>query len=171
MKEVILFGAGKKLIDVYSVIKKLNKYCVKEVWDNYVNEEACNLDGVMIPIKKPHFVNDKLILIIPDDYEIEIKKQLIEIGIQDSNIKNWRCCFDETKQRIIERYKEGDSKQKEIVYYLQKHNLRVFNGEWYDKPTCKSNVFFDADENLYNNRYITDKQPDIMEFGKGEDCI
>lgn len=160
MEDIILFGAGKRIEEVVELVSALGGFRIKEIWDNNdsLKGKKIHVGEQAIKIRVPHADICDKILITPDAYEKEIRMQLQKMGVQEESIRNWRYIFNDIKKEICIKYKNGDSYQKRIVRYLQNHELRVFNGTWYDREPTNIEVNLDKQNGLYygvrNNKRI-----------------
>ncbi len=132
-EKIIFFGAGKRKEVLINFIKKYGGFEVVEIWDNdsrlWGNKVIIN--HYSVPIKQPRELPEYNIVIVPDVYFDEIKKQLVEdLKINESLIKPSNYLFKNFKFQIIEKYKNShDQAAVDICNYLQNHELDMFNGQ------------------------------------------
>ena len=131
MENIILYGAGKNIYNIIDILRKTGGFEVKEIWDSnpqkvgntfLINHKEVS---VCLPENK---LCDIPILITSNKYEKEIRELLINsFGIKNQNIKNWRYCFHNIKDKILVKYKEIENKEiQSILEYLRDNDLDVF---------------------------------------------
>jgi len=153
MEEIILFGAVHNIENIFDMLKKINKFNIIEIWDNYYKGRI-NCYGKTMVVSRPYKIEKNIpILIIPSRYEKNIREQLIQLGIPQECIKSWWYCFHYIKDEIIKKYAGNHNPQiMNVLEYLKKNELHVFNGGVFEKYQYRADefeVFIDEDCGLY----------------------
>lgn len=153
MEDIILFGAVNNIKNIFDILKKINTFNVVEIWDNYY-EGTINCYGKDMAVSRPYKTEKNIpILIIPSQYENEIRNQLIQLGIPQENVKSWWYCFHYIKDDIVKKYAGSHNPHiRDIVEYLKKNELHVYNGGLFEKYQYRADefeVFLDEDCGLY----------------------
>lgn len=161
-EKIIFFGAGKRKEVLIKFIEKYGGFEVVEIWDNdsrlWGNKVAVN--DYLVPISQPHKLPKYNIVIVPDVYFDEIKKQLVEnLNISESLIKPSNYLFKNFKTEMIDKYKDSQDKAIiEICDYLQNHELDMFNGQVKNEyPGDMFDIFRDEDKGLLYSYWMGKK--------------
>lgn len=129
MKDIVLFGAGKKLMQTLKICRLLGSFHVIEVWDHAPKRDSVRDGEVEIPVVHPHVMQTPLpVYILPRRYEAEIRSQLLsETGLPQRMLFSFWDLFADCRNSIIKQY--ADTKNPEVqraIQFISEHGLRVF---------------------------------------------
>lgn len=129
MKEIILFGAGKKLMPTLKVCQLLEYFHVVEIWDNKPAAASMHYGAEEIPFCRPHAMTEPLpVYILPHRYEEEIRSQLVEqFGIPADRVLSYWDLFADCRDAIVAHYADArDPELQQAVKFIAAHGLRIF---------------------------------------------
>ncbi len=130
MKKIILFGAGRRLKTVVTILNKLQEFIVTEIWDNDKRlwGNIVSVCGREVAVRAPHYEEAVPVLILPEHFYEQIRAQLTEqLEIPEDNIVPWQYCLSKIKAEIRKRYHDSaDPQIRSVMEYLEFHELNVF---------------------------------------------
>ena len=129
MKEIILFGAGEKLMPTMKVCQRLKYLHVAEIWDNKPTAASMHYGAEEIPFCRPHAMTEPLpIYILPHRYEEAIRSQLMhELRIPVEQLFSYWDLFADCRDDIVAHYADAkDPQLRQAVRFIAEHGLRIF---------------------------------------------
>lgn len=149
--KIVLWGSGEQAEKVIRFRNDFKEYCsIVSVFDN--DPKRWGKQFGQCAIQPPDSLKDTeydKIVISTKLYFNEIKKQLIhEMGIDSKCIEGTRYF---AKRMIMRKYAESaDGQIREIVDYLENHDLAVFNYPFAEKYCCiKADIGFDDEAGMF----------------------
>ncbi|MBE6024107.1 MAG: FkbM family methyltransferase [Cellulosilyticum sp.] len=177
--EVVIWGTGSGAIMVYDFLKEYNvNHCIKCFADNSKAKWGTNLNGIKIlspdQIVEMNESSKSIYIIIASQY-MEIKRQLLSLGISESNIdvkgigiaKAYATYREETAYSIIE--KNIDEYEKVYSYLADERSKEIYLGILNYKISL-NNDYLKGIEDLTVNQYFA---KDIVKLSETEvfcDC-
>lgn len=151
VEKIVLWGTGDYAERVIRFQNDFKEYCsIVSVFDN--NPERWGKQLGQCTIQSPECLKDTeydKIVISTKLYFNEIKKQLIhEMGIDSKCIEGTRYF---AKRKIMRKYAESADEQiREIVDYVENHDLAVFNYPFAEKYChIEADIEFDKEANMF----------------------
>ena len=167
-EKIVLWGACSRTDKVIKSIDN-NLYEILAIVDNDIQKTGGTFHG--IPIKETGYLDnihfDKLILCLGEKGTLNVKEQLHGKGY---NIETMNYFI---KKQLEDIYKNSDDKEiKDIMYYLKKHDLDVFNYVYTDKykelkaeceydTSCKLFYILHNGKKMYMKRSLDTKEKSI----------
>lgn len=151
VEKIVLWGSGWQAENILRVQNYFKEDClIVSVFDNNPKRWGKKLGQCTIQPPKclKHTEYDK-IMIATDLYFDEIKEQLMrEIGIDSKYIENINYF---AKRKIMRKYRNSSDEQvKEIVDYLENHNLEVFNYSFAENySNIRVDISFDNEAGMF----------------------
>lgn len=152
MEKIILCGAGGGLKAANDFLQSLASFEPIEIWDNEKSKQGriVSIAGKNLIIKAPHRILGVPIVITAVDYHDEIKKGLIELGIEEIDIKKRNYLFHFYQEEILKKYRDSDDVEiAKAISWIEKEGLDIFNGKWSVKTQDKVEVFRDETNGMY----------------------
>ncbi len=161
--KIIFFGMGKKLQKINQYIgKAINRdYDVVGVSDSKIlfSQGDIMFGGKKVPIVSLQDINnmeyDYVIIATSDLYVDEIYHKLLKWGIKKQKIWTYDLYeedhLEKVKGRLLKKYFfDDDLEMRELISYLEKKPLKVFNSKFRDNYSVDNmKVFYDSDYEMY----------------------
>jgi len=129
VKEIILFGAGQRLLSTLKICRLLRDCRVVEIWDNHPVMDSVSFGGEEIPVCRPHAMQVPMaVYILPRRYEEAIRSQLMhELRIPVEQLFSYWDLFTDCREDIVAHYADAkDPELQRAVRFIATHGLRIF---------------------------------------------
>ncbi len=174
--KIFIWGTGYRANQILDECNVFNAYDVIGFIDNNPNKNGSKFRGIKVyqPDILENTEPDKIV-ILTDSFE-EIKQQIIDTFPMMQGIIENKSFF--YRDIIIERYKDiHDSEIKEVMAYIQKNDIQIFNYDFVDKykkmdievqynPNCKMFYVYHQNKKLYFAKYL-DTEEKVREYYLG----